>query len=656
MVFDSTNIYKKYRNGGCIFMQFLQSFARKIKKLFKNLSFTNIKKGLYSLRHDGFKTTLFRYRQIDYKSAVELGQAVDLYKLWREANEPGKKELEKQRNVKFEASPLISIIIPVYNTPEKFLMDLLDSMHAQTYQNFEICFADGDSENAEEIESIIKNHPVAQRSKYVKLPENLKIVGNSNAALKFATGDFFALLDHDDILPPWSLFEVAKAINENPGADFLYSDEDKIDEKGENRYNPHFKPQFSPDYLRACNYITHFAVFKKELMEEIGGFREGYDGSQDHDLVLRASEKAKVIVHISKILYHWRVHDNSVAGAQGVGAKPYAIDAGVRAVQSHIDRIGLKGTVSNLEGQTTYVVKYEVVGNPLVSIIIPNKDHIDDLKICLDSIFEKSTYENFEIIIIENNSEDENTFKYYEKITKTDKINVVKYEESGFNFSKINNFGVGKSNGEFLIFLNNDTKVISENWIEEMVGLAQREDVGVVGTQLIYPDDTIQHAGVVIGIGGVAGHIHHAWPRNVDGNYGRLITVSNFSAVTAACMMVKRSDFDKINGFDEELVVAFNDIDFCLRVLELKRYNAYTPGAKLYHYESKSRGSDAFGEKNKRFHGECIIFERKWKDFLKKGDPYYSPNLSLISSGFEIKAGDFAQEPLRLWRKEKGKK
>ena len=620
-------------------MQALRSFGRKIRRFIKSLTFANIKQGLYCIYHYGPKATIARYRRKE--------ENYSLYKEWQDDNYPTEAEIKAQRAVKFEQNPLISIIIPAYNTPIKFLKDLLDSLRAQTYQNYEVCIADGNSQNADKIKKALESHKISKKIKYVKLDENLNIVGNSNAALKLATGDFVALLDHDDALPAWSLFEVVKVINENPDADFIYSDEDKFDEADKPRVNPHFKPDFSPDYLRTCNYICHFSVFKKSLMDELGGFREGFDGSQDHDLVLRASEKAQKIIHIPKVLYHWRAHRGSVAGG-GIGAKPYAIEAGIKAVQSHIDRIGLKGKVTSFGGVTAYKVVYEVDRNALISIIIPNKDHVEDLDKCVNSILEKSTYENYEIIVVENNSEEPATFEYYKELEKNEKIKVITYKEKGFNFSKINNFGVKQSSGEYLLFLNNDTEVIAPNFLEEMLAFAQREDIGAVGAQLIYPDDTIQHAGVVIGIGGIAGHVHVNLHKDSEGILGRALYPSNFSAVTGACMMVKRKDFDDVNGFTEELAVAFNDIDFCVKILQLGKYNVYAPAARLYHYESKSRGLDTEGEKHERFKREGAFFEQKWLDFLQKGDPFYNPNLSLVSSGFEIKAGPYKHNPARF--------
>ena len=521
----------------------------------------------------------------------------------------------------------------MYNTPEKFFEELVDGLIEQTYPNWELCLADGSQEKNEKLEKIYKKD---ERIKYKFIGENKGISGNTNAALELATGDFIALLDHDDLLPKFSLYEIVKCINKNPDVDFIYTDEDKFEELGGKRYDPYFKSDFAPDTLRANNFICHFSIFKKELMDELGGFRSEFDGAQDYDIILRMSEKAKKIIHIPKILYHWRVHALSTAKSGGT-AKPYAYEAGIKAVQAHIDRIGLKGEVVSGNTLGTYKVNYEIKGNPKVSIIIPNKDYASTLKVCLKSIKKLTTYENYEIIVVENNSEEQKTFDYYDEINGKDKIKVVKYPEKGFNYSKIINYGVANSDGEYIIQLNNDTELITPNWIEEMLGFAQREDVGAVGAELFYPDKSIQHAGIIIGIGGVAGHVFRNIPHGMHGYFSKDAMIQNMSAVTAACIMASRKMYEAVGNMDEKFEVAFNDVDFCLKIREQGKLIVYNPYVQFIHYESKSRGFEDTLEKQKRFKGEVERFQNKWKKILKDGDPYYNINLRLDNDQCAIK-------------------
>lgn len=605
---------------------FKRNWSR-MKKLLKNLRPSRIKLGLHYLFSEGFSATLRRYRAA---GAVNTDPKI-IYQNWILKYEPKYAELQQQKKQVFDYMPLISVAVPTYNTKKQFLTELIDSLEAQTYANWELCIADGASDNRAEIEGIIKHN---KKIKYVMLDENKNIVGNTNEALKLCSGDYIGLLDHDDTLAPFALYEVVKAINANRAAEVFYSDEDKFTTSWGARFQPHFKPDFSPDTLRSINYITHFFVIKKPLMDEIGGFREGYDGSQDYDLILRATEKAAQVVHIPKILYHWRVHENSTS--MNIGAKQYAIDAGKRAIESHLERVGMPGSVESIENKSMYRVRFDVDDSEKISIIIPNKDHVDDLKKCITSIFSRTTYANYEIVIVENNSTRATTFKYYEKLKKYDKIKVV-YYKGIFNYSAINNFAAAQCDGKYLLFLNNDTEVITHEWLEEMVMFAQRDDVGAVGAKLLYPNNTIQHAGVVIGLGGIAGHVNSGLPRSGDGYFNRLKLANNFGAVTGACMMVKKEDFDSVGGFEETLAVAFNDIDLCVKMLRMNKYNVYTPFCELYHYESKSRGLDLEGEKNKRFQREVKLAAERWEKELSEGDPYYNPNLSLYSGVFGLK-------------------
>lgn len=604
---------------------FKRNWSR-MKKLLKNLRLSRIKKGFSYLRREGFAATLRRYRA----SGATNPDPKIAYQNWILNHEPKYADLQNQKRHKFEYSPLISIVVPTYNTKKQYLEEMIASLKAQTYDNWELCIADGNSDNRLEIEEVIKRNP---KIKYVMLDENKNISGNTNEALKLCSGEYIGLLDHDDTLAPFCLYEVVKTLNEDRSTDIIYSDEDKFTTLSGARFQPHFKPDFSPDYLRSINYITHFFVIKKSLMDELGGFIDEYNGAQDYDLILRATEKSDKIVHIPKVLYHWRVHENSTS--MDVGAKQYVIDAGKKAIEAHIKRLDMPGEVTSLDDKSIYRVRFDVDDEEKVSIVIPNKDHIDDLKKCINSILTRSTYSNYEIVVVENNSTHASIFNYYKKLEKNNRIKVI-YYEGEFNYSRINNFAIDSCNGKYLLFLNNDTEVITPEWLEEMVMFARRDDVGAVGAKLLYPNNTIQHAGVVVGLGGVAGHVYPGAPRDASGYFHRLRLVNDYGAVTGACLMMKKDDFVNAGGFDEELAVAFNDIDLCVKMLRLGKYNVYTPFCELYHYESKSRGLDLEGEKNIRFQGEVKMAKEKWKDVLSKGDPFYSPNLSLDTGFYEI--------------------
>ncbi len=543
-------------------------------------------------------------------------------------------QIKYQKEYNFDKNTKFSILVPLYNTPIKYLTDMIDSVLEQTYDNWELCLADASDKNTEEISNICKNYcQKDSRIKYKKI-ENKSIPENTNVCCDMSTGDYIVLFDHDDILSKGALFEIAKVIDDK-NSDYIYTDEALFTNKIKKPLAVHFKPDFSPDTLRSYNYICHLSAFKRDLFYEVGKFREDYNGSQDYDLALRLSEKAKNIVHIDKVLYFWRVHQNSVSS--GADAKPYTIISAKKALKDHLERVGLKGEVLDSKDPSTYKIKYDIMGNPKISILIPNKDHINDLKVCLDSIYKKSTYKNFEIVIVENNSEEKETFEYYETIKEKHKnLKVINYKGK-FNYSKINNFGVEHCTGEYILLLNNDVEVLTDNWLEEMLMFAQREDVGAVGCKLYYPDDMIQHAGVIVGLGGVAGHSHKRFDRNSSGYMFRLNVAQNLSACTAACLMMKKSVFNEINGFDEKFEVAFNDVDLCLRIRELGKLIVYTPYSELYHYESISRGDEDTPEKIKRFQGEINRFKDRWKDFLEKGDPYYNSNLTLDREDFSIK-------------------
>lgn len=544
-------------------------------------------------------------------------------------------ELEAQRTEVFPRSIKFSIVVPLYNTPEKFLHEMIRSVIDQTYADWELCMADGSDEAHGNVERICRQYMRKDlRIKYQRLEENLGISGNTNACLEMATGDYIGLFDHDDLLHPAALHEVMRAICEQD-ADFIYTDENTFHEKPEDAFCPHFKPDYAPDTLRSYNYICHFTVFSRELLDEVGNFRREFDGSQDYDMVLRLTEKASKIVHIPEILYFWRAHSGSTAG--DISAKPYTMDAARRALGEHLDRVGLVGEVEDSSIPSTYRIKYTISGCPKVSIVIPNMDHADTLRTCISSILEKTTYENFEIVIIENNSRKEETFAYYDELKTDPRIQIVTCEGK-FNYSAINNFGVREAaTGEYILLLNNDIEVITPDWLQEMLMFAQRSDVGAVGAMLYYPDDTIQHAGVILGIGGVAGHAHKYFPRGDFGYMSRATIAQDLSVVTAACVMLPRTVWDEVGGLDETFEVAFNDVDLCMRIRKAGYLIVWTPYAELYHYESKSRGAEDTPEKKKRFEGEVRRFQARWKSELAAGDPYYNPNLTLVREDFSVK-------------------
>ncbi len=531
------------------------------------------------------------------------------------------------KNIRF------SVVVPLYNTPIKFLREMIKSVQNQTYANWQLCMADGSDDEHNYVGEYVQS-VTDDRICYKKLEKNMGIADNTNACLEMASGDFIALFDHDDLLHPSALFEMAKAIEEKH-ADFVYTDEVTFVGKPSNITIYNFKPDFSPDTLRSYNYICHFTAFSKELLDIVGGFNREYDGSQDYDLILRLTEKAKNIVHIPKALYFWRSHKASVAS--NVSAKPYVVESAKRALASHIERLGLSGRVENAIVPTTYKIQYDIAGNPLISIIIPNKDHTDDLEKCLSSVYEKSTYKNFEVIVVENNSTEQETFEYYKLAKeKYNNLKVINWE-SGFNYSAINNFAVEQSNGEYVLLLNNDIEVITPDWMQQMLMFAGRRDVGAVGAKLYYSDDTIQHAGVIVGLGGVAGHSHKYFARENPGYMARAAIAQNLSACTAACLLIRKDVYDEVGGLDEGYAVAFNDIDFCMKIRKAGYLIVFTPFAEFYHYESKSRGDEDTSEKRARFNSEIFRFQERWGKELKAGDPYYNPNLSLDSEDFSLR-------------------
>ncbi len=546
-------------------------------------------------------------------------------------------QARRERRQKFEKEILFSILVPLYNTPEKYLREMIESVEAQTYPKWELCLADGSDKDHGYVEDICRKYAATdERIRYKRLEKNEGICGNSNACLEMAKGEYIALFDHDDLLHPFALSEYMKVIC-GQGADFIYSDENTFHESPKDAYFPHYKPDFSPDTLRSYNYICHFTMFSRELMEKAGGgFRDRFEGSQDYDLILRLTEKAQHIVHVPMILYYWRSHAESTAA--DITAKPYTMKAARAALREHLERIGLKGKVNNSALPSTYKIQYDIEGKPLISIVIPNMDHAGDLRKCIESIRDRSTYGNWEIIIVENNSRELKTFEYYRELERDRRIRVVTYEAGKeFNYPAINNFGAAAAKGEYLLLLNNDIEVITPDWMEQMLMFAQRKDVGAVGAMLYYPDDTVQHAGVIIGVGGVAGHAHKYAPRGSSGYVSRLSIAQNLSAVTAACMLMRKDVWDQVGGLDVNYAVAFNDVDLCMRIRKAGYLIVWTPYAEMYHYESKSRGDEDSIEKQTRFQGEIDRFLDEWHEILEQGDPYYNPNLTLSKEDFSLR-------------------
>lgn len=562
------------------------------------------------------------------------------------ASFPDEERRRQEQETVFPHMVKFSILVPLYNTPQEFLTAMLDSVINQTYGNWELCLADGSDDAHNYVGQVCLEYQKEDKGRtggkerivYKKLEKNEGIAGNTNRCLAMATGEYIGLFDHDDIIHPSVLFEYAKVINEQ-GADYIYCDETTFKNNDINKMlTMHFKPDYAIDNLRANNYICHFSVFYRHLLDGNELFRTKFDGSQDHDMILRLTDKAKKVVHVPKLMYYWRSHAGSVAS--GIQAKTYAVDAAKGAVADHLRKHGFEHfkITSTRAFETIFKISYQIIGNPKISIIIANKDHEPDLRRCITSILEKSTYDNFEIIVVENNSETAEIQKYYEELKENEKVKVITYQ-GAFNYSAINNLGASKAEGEYLLLLNNDTQVITVNWMEELLMYAQRNDVGAVGAKLYYGDKTIQHAGVVLGLGAhrTAGHSHYMQHRENLGYMGRLCYTQNVSAVTGACLMVSKALFEKAGGLEESFAVSLNDVDFCIKLREMGYLNVFTPFAELYHFESASRGLDDKGEKAERYNEESARFREKWKEVLAKGDPYYNPNFSLDRSDFSLR-------------------
>jgi len=562
----------------------------------------------------------------DYK-ALLIHDEKSLYKQWILANEK-----DEVINSSFTYEPLISIVMPTYNIEKKYLQKTIDSVLTQNYSNWELCIADDASTLKETIDTL-KKYEKNSRVNIIYRKENGHISNASNTALSLVKGEYVTFLDHDDMLAPFALSEVVSVLNQNKNIKLIYSDEDKIDEN-DKRFNPHFKSDWNLDMFLSQNYISHLTVIKKEIIDKTEGFRVGYEGSQDYDIFLQAIKfiDTSEIAHISKILYHWRAIEGSTA--QDSNAKEYTSKAGVKALKKYFTS-SLKIDVKEGLLPNTYKITYPIYNAPLVSIIIPTKDNYELLFTCIDSIVKKSTYVNYEIIIVDNQTTEQKALDYLEELACKKNIKVLKYNKQ-FNYAKINNYAVDYASGEFLAFLNNDIEVLTEGWIEEMLQHALRDDIGIVGAKLHYPDMSIQHAGVVLGIGGVAGHSHKYFQEDAHGYFSRLKIIQNYSALTAACIVVKKSIFSDVYGFEEELEIAFNDIDLSLKVLEKGYRNLWTPYAKLIHHESKSRGVEDTYEKKKRFQKEKDFMLNKWEKELLS-DKCYNKNLTLEHENFTLK-------------------
>lgn len=600
-----------------------------IKRYARHINAKNIKKAITYVKRNGVSKLVHRLRYGSYIAQSD-------YQTWLFAQRVTKKNLETQSKTKFAYSPKISILVATFNTKEEYLKEMIDTVVNQSYSNWELCIADGSTNDF--VEKYVHEHysNYGDKIKFQKLDQNYGISGNTNKAFEMATGDYITVYDHDDTLELDCFYEIVKALQEYR-YDVLYTDEDKFDDSTKMYNDPNLKPDFSEDLLRSHNYITHLFIVNKKIVDEVGYYNSEFDGSQDYDYIFRCVEKANAVYHIPRILYHWRMHPESTA--QNPENKMYCYDAGKRAIEAHYKRVGVEAMVEFLPKPMygMYHTIYSTKDNPLVSILIPNYNHKSILKTCIDSLYNVNTYKNFEIVIVENNSTEKEIFDYYEELKKQhDNIQVVTYKGE-FNYSRINNFGMKYTNGDYVLLLNNDTEVISPTALSEMVGCILRPEVGAVGAKLLYEDDTVQHAGVVIGFSGYAGHVNHGINKDDYGYMVRARINCNYSAVTAACMMVKKSVFNQVGGFDEQFVVACNDVDLCLKICKEKYLIVYNAFALWHHYESKSRGyDDASQEKMWRFNKEVEKFQDKWKDVLINGDPFYNSNWNIQYGPFRL--------------------
>lgn len=599
-----------------------------MKKVFSKFEkvFRLIKKSIYFAWHrhhflippramKNYIKSFFRVLKRNNGNTANLFVNQKAYLKWISENETDLK------HKKFKYNPKISVIIPVYNVSRKLLSECLDSVLKQTYTNFEICIADDNSPSEETRKTLKEYEEKDSRIKVIYRKKNGMISKASNSAIEIATGEFIMLVDNDDTISKDAMYYVVEALNENKELDFIYSDEDKLDYNGR-RLEPHFKPDYSPDTFMAVNYICHLTTIRKSLVEKVGGFRSEYDGSQDYDLFLRVTELTNNIYHIEKILYHWRMSATSTAGY--LGNKEYTKDASIKALEDALKRRKIEGKVYHNPNVSTYLIDYKH-DYPLVSIIIPTRNYGKVLKVCIDSLYNKCTYENFEIIVVDNGSDEQSTLDLFKEYTNEHSNFKVVKAPGEFNYSYINNIGVKESKGEYILLLNNDTEVIQGDFLDKMVGYASQKHVGAVGIKLLYPDNKVQHAGVVLGYGGVAGHVYVTASKDDNGLMGRLAMPYNYSAVTAACLLVSRKKFDEVGGFDEKLKVALNDVDLNLKFLDKGYYNTQLSYITMYHHESKSRGYEVTSEKTERFKKEQEYVMKKWGKKIEK-DNFFSLN------------------------------
>jgi len=582
-----------------------------------------MRKTANSLLKNGFGTTLRKIKE--YLSLRMSGNYPGKEYDWR--NNLTENEIVAQRKTHFDREVKFSIVVPLYNTPADFLSELIQSVANQTYTNWELCLADGSDINNDQIHRTLAGWKKEPRIRYKELRTNKGIALNTVAAYELASGDYIVLMDHDDILTIDALFELALTINNSPDSDILFTDRAIFSHETNKILAYHYLPGYSPDYLRSMNYMSHLIAYSKNILKQVGFERQGYDGSQDYELLLRCTEVTEKISHIPKVLYLCRASSGSVA--LNPDNKLYAYEAGKNAISEHLARIGFPGKVEFIKNLYAYRVHYEIKTSS-ISIIIPNKDHLDDLQRCLHSILTLSTYDDFEIMIIENNSQEEKTFDFYKSLANDTRIRVLAANVIEFNYSMLNNFAVNNTDSEYVLLLNNDIEVITPTWIEEMLMFAQRRDVGAVGAKLLYRNNTIQHCGLVIGLGGdLVNNFGHKKRNDEFGYMNSLVLPQNYSAITAACLMVSRSNYLRVGGMDEQAFkVALNDVDFCLKIRELGLYNVWTPYAELYHYESSTRGSDANGINKIRYQEECDRFVNKWKKYYVFGDPFERKNFA----------------------------
>lgn len=593
-----------------------------------------------SIKEQGWKVKVY-YQQFGLKQTVRRaieklgGKEVRTYEAFRRRYFPDKKELNRQRKEQFVYEPLFSIVVPLYKTPLPYLEDLIWSIQEQTYEKWKLYLSDGSGKESS-LKEVLRNY--ARKEKRIHIIENdcrLNISDNTNRALEQVDGGYVVFVDHDDTLAPDALYECVKVLNREPDVEVIYTDSDKLSENGKRYSEPCFKPDFNMELLRCQNYICHLTVIQKRLLDKVGYLNSNYSGVQDYDHILRCVERTNRIVHIPKILYHWRMCPGSVA--VDTDNKPYTYELFQKILREHYDRMGIQAEVKAVFPgvvRTVYQLPYE----PLVSVIIANKDHREDLMRCVESLEQESEYKNLEILIVENNSVSEEIVTYYDQVQRQyDNVRVLRYEKE-FNYADIQNYAAVRAKGDHLLLLNNDTWLERPESIREMLGYCMRDDVGIVGAKLLYPDDTIQHAGVIVGLGGVADHAFVGMDREDPGYCCRAICAQEYSAVTAACLMVKKTVFMEVGGMDTELKIAFNDVDFCLRVKEAGYKIIYNPFSIWYHDESKTRGAEDTPEKIERFRGEIEYFQRRWANFLYWGDPSYNPNLALDRHDFALKS------------------